>query len=70
MAAYRVLSGEDRECRAYVARFAAETLPFRQLRGGALTLDDAVIRGLKADAGKLARKRWRPRMSCPWWKAT
>ena len=55
VAAYRVLSGEDRECRAYVARFAAES-PVVQAapKADALTLGDAVIRGLKADAGKLA----------------
>ena len=57
VAAYRVLSGEDRECRAYVARFAAES-PVVQAapKADALTLGDAVIRGLKADAGKLAAK--------------
>lgn len=57
VAAYRVLSGEDAECRAYVARFAGAS-PAVQATGpssGALTLDDAIIRGLKSDAGKLAR---------------
>jgi len=56
VAAFRVLSGEDRECRAYVARFAAS--PAVQAApgpGGSLTLDDAIIRGLKNDAGRLAK---------------
>ena len=57
VAAYRVLSGEDRECRAYVARFAAESPAVQAApKADALTLGDAVIRGLKADAGKLAAK--------------
>ena len=56
VAAFRVLSGEDVECRAYVDRFAGETgakpAPTAPTE---LTLEDAVIRGLKADAGKLAK---------------
>lgn len=57
VAAFRVLSGEDKECRAYVARFAGET-PAVQVPAthGMLTLDDAIIRGLKAEAGKLAHE--------------
>ena len=48
VAAYRVLSGEDRECRAYVARFAAESPAVQAApKADALTLGDAVIRGLK-----------------------
>ncbi|MBC8545665.1 homocysteine S-methyltransferase family protein [Clostridiaceae bacterium NSJ-31] len=57
VAAFRVLSGEDRECRAYVARFAGETPAVQPTAApGAPTLDDAIIRGLKAEAGKLARR--------------
>ena len=69
VAAYRVLSGEDRECRAYVARFAAESPAVQAApKADALTLGDAVIRGLKADAGKAGCQKvaGRPRMSCLW----
>ena len=56
VAAFRVLSGEDRECRAFIARFsgapAAQTAPAAP---ETLTLDDAVVRGLAAEAGRLAR---------------
>ena len=56
VAAFRVLSGEDRECRAYVARFTGEPAAVQAApAAGSLTLDDAIIRGLKADAGKLAK---------------
>lgn len=56
VAAFRVLSGEDRECRAYVARFAGETPTVQPTAAtGELTLDDAIIRGLKTEAGKLAK---------------
>ncbi len=56
VAAFRVLSGEDRECRAYVARFAGETPTVHPTAAtGELTLDDAIIRGLKTEAGKLAK---------------
>jgi len=56
VAAFRVLSGEDRECRAYVARFAASpTVQASPGPDGSLTLDGAIIRGLKSDAGRLAK---------------
>ena len=56
VAAFRVLSGEDRECRTYVARFTGEpALVQAAPAAGNLTLDDAIIRGLKAEAGKLAK---------------
>ena len=56
VAAFRVLSGEDRECRTYVARFTGEpALVQASPAAGSLTLDDAIIRGLKAEAGKLAK---------------
>lgn len=56
VAAFRVLSGEDIQCRAYVDRFAnaGQAAP-APASAAELTLDDAIIRGLKADAGKLAR---------------
>ncbi|MCI8869637.1 MAG: dihydropteroate synthase [Lawsonibacter sp.] len=55
--AFRVLSGEDRECRAYVERFAAApAAPKNAAAPGELTLEDAIVRGLRADAGRLARQ--------------
>ena len=58
VAAFRVLSGEDEGCRAYVARFAGESAPAAPAvpaADGGLTLEEAVIRGLRADAARLAR---------------
>ena len=56
VAAFRVLSGEDRECRAYVDRFTgAETKAAPAPAAESMTLDEAIIRGLRADAGKLAK---------------
>ena len=56
VAAFRVLSGEDAGCRDYVARFAGETPAAKPAATGNndTTLDDAILRGLKADAGRLA----------------
>ncbi|MDY5612300.1 homocysteine S-methyltransferase family protein [Dysosmobacter sp.] len=54
VAAFRVLSGEDESCRAYVARFAGETAKPAASGNRDMTLDDAILRGLKADAGRLA----------------
>ncbi|MBQ8200624.1 MAG: homocysteine S-methyltransferase family protein [Clostridia bacterium] len=58
VAAHRVLNGEDKGCSAYVERFAqtaeAVTKP-AAASAAAMTLDDAIIRGLKADAAKLAK---------------
>ncbi len=57
VAAFRVLSGEDRECRAYVARFTGQPAAKQAAAASdSLTLDDAIVRGLKADAGKLAKQ--------------
>jgi 5-methyltetrahydrofolate--homocysteine methyltransferase len=57
VAAFRVLSGEDEQCRAYVDRFAGAPAAPKPVSSGEaeLTLGDAIIRGLKADAGKLAK---------------
>ena len=56
--AFKVLSGEDEQCRAYVDRFAGTPAASKPApgAGSGLTLDDAIIRGLKSDAGKLAKK--------------
>ena len=58
VAAFRVLSGEDGECRDYIARFAGAPAPAAPVPGGSgnLTLDDAIVRGLRADAGRLAKE--------------
>ena len=68
VSAYRVLSGEDESCRAYVERFAdyqppkAGTAPITnvtakapQSAGEPLTLDEAIVRGLRAEAAALAK---------------
>ncbi len=57
VAAYRVLSGEDENCADYVARFAqpAGDAPKPAAAAPAMTLDEAIIRGLKTDAAKLAK---------------
>lgn len=57
VAAFRVLSGEDGQCRAYVERFAgvdAASVPAKP--GQDMTLEDAILRGLKGDAGRLAKQ--------------
>lgn len=55
--AFRVLSGEDRECRAYVDRFSgAPQVSAPAAAGAELTLEDAIIRGLRTDAGRLAKQ--------------
>ena len=59
VAAFRVLSGEDDQCRDYIARFAAvSAVPTGQtapVLSGVSTLEEAVARGLKADAASLAK---------------
>ena len=66
----RVLSGEDEACAAYVERFGSEAaLAAEKQRAAAVSsaptakaaatvtnLDDAIIRGLKADAARLAKE--------------
>ena len=58
VAAFRVLSGEDESCQRYVARFASvvptPSSPASQSR--TLHLTEAIIRGLKADAARLAKE--------------
>ncbi len=57
VAAFRVLSGEDEHCRDYIERFSAlpasRTAPAQD---GPATLEEAVIRGLKTDAARLAKE--------------
>lgn len=56
IAAHRVLSGQDERCAAFVERFA--NAPVQKSAGSesSLTLDEAIMRGLKADAARLARE--------------
>ena len=58
VAAFRVLSGEDGQCQDYVARFAGGGSDPRPAPGqsAAMTLNEAIVRGLKADAGRLAKQ--------------
>ena len=58
VAAFRVLSGEDEGCRAYIDRFAGAASPAASptAASSSLTLEDAIMRGLKADAAKLAKE--------------
>ncbi len=69
VAAFRVLSGEDAACAAYIERFAGWEPPKSGAAGAApvkketvaqsaaaLTLDDAIARGLKAEAAALAKE--------------
>ena len=53
VAAFRVLSGEDQQCRAYVDRFAGAPSAAGTMQE--MTLEDAIIRGLRADAARLAK---------------
>ena len=58
VAAFRVLSGEDQQCRAYVDRFAGAPSAPSPAAGAKqeMTLEDAIVRGLRADAGRLAKE--------------
>ena len=58
VAAFRVLSGEDAQCRAYIARFTSPvpSAAPAALEADALTLEEAIARGLKADAARLAKQ--------------
>lgn len=59
VAAFRVLSGEDQQCAAYVARFA-QTQPEAKTAAASspasMTLEDAIQRGLKAEAARIAKE--------------
>ncbi len=57
VAAFRVLSGEDVGSAGYIGRFAAWGQPTpAAATGETMTLDEAIARGLKADAARLARE--------------
>lgn len=54
--AWRVLNGSDNNCGAYVQRFAQAAAPVRTTEStGSMTLGEAIGRGLKADAVRLAK---------------
>ncbi len=55
IAAHRALSGEDEGCRAYVERFA-DAAPASAAPDASMTLAEAIYRGLKGDAARLARE--------------
>ncbi len=67
IAAYRAISGEDEGCKSYVERFAnapavpapsavptSSAVPTKSSASAVASLDDAIIRGLKGDAARLA----------------
>ena len=61
VAAFRLLSGEDRECRAYIARetqleTAAPTAPAANMPK-APDLQDAICRGLAQEAAEIAKRK-------------
>jgi 5-methyltetrahydrofolate--homocysteine methyltransferase len=66
VSAFRVLSGEDSQCRDYIERFAGVTVRTEVVSSGApapsaageggKSLESAILKGLKADAGRLARE--------------
>ena len=58
VAAFRVLSGEDEQCRVYVERFAGTPSVPSSAAGARqeMTLEDAIVRGLRSDADRLAKE--------------
>ena len=56
IAASKVLSGQDGECRNYVERFAGEAASKPTAAVSTMTLDEAIIRGLRSDAARLAKE--------------
>lgn len=60
IAAHRVLSGEDRDCEAYIRRFtsaeAEAKTPDKPKQGGSMSLADAVLRGLKAETASITER--------------
>ena len=56
IAAFRVLNGEDAQSKRYVARFADTQTESKPAAGFTMTLDDAILRGLKTEAGRMARE--------------
>ena len=61
IAACRALSGEDEGCAAYVERFAAQPVQKPAAAASAMTLREAIGRGLRGDAARLAREALKER---------
>ena len=63
IAARRVLTGEDAECRAYVDRFAAAQAEMKKEAAApaSMTLGEAIRRGLKKEAARLTAEALRTR---------
>ena len=57
IAAFRVLNGEDAQSKQYVARFAEAQPEARPVAAHAMMLDEAILRGLKTEAGRIAREK-------------
>ena len=53
IAARKVLTGEDAECRAYVERFAGTEEERKPTAAAEMTLQEAIRRGLRKEAGRL-----------------
>lgn len=56
VAAFRVLSGEDRQCERYIARFAQHSPAPPSPTAESLDLGEAIARGQKVEAGRIARQ--------------
>ena len=56
ISAFRVLNGEDAQSKRYVARFADAQAESKPAAAFTMTLDDAILRGLKTEAGRMARE--------------
>ena len=56
IAAHRVLNGEDPQCQGYIARFSDASPAPSVASGHSLTLQEAVLRGLRAEAAILAKE--------------
>ena len=57
VAAFKVLNGEDRQCAEYIARFAQTQPEVKAAPSPAsMTIEEAILRGLRADAGRLAKE--------------
>ena len=56
--AFRVLSGQDRDSEAYIARFAGETTaaPAQPQPAGQMTIETAIAKGLKQETAALTEK--------------
>ncbi|MBQ7655895.1 MAG: homocysteine S-methyltransferase family protein [Clostridia bacterium] len=56
VAAFRVLNGEDQQSKQYIARFAQTQAEAKPAAAFTMTLDDAILRGLKTEAGRMAKE--------------